>query len=407
MPSTFTWLDYSEHERRQAQQVIALFEEKGTVDELGIGSIRDAISDILFPGTSVLQSRARYLFFVPWMYLDLERRRVPAVEFGPKAARAERKFISVLLEGEDTAGVVGKVAGEAVKLLPSSIYWQGLGRWGIRTFPGSQRQYHRSVDRFYKLAGAMHRTDDDDPIFGRVPRNWHAGIPAAPADFPDSAALALTRPEAEYLRDRVAQVAAKTVLSYLLSDGTPGDPVDFAWNHHQFGDFPVLNRFELEQARNFSDVMNGAALLYNLLLARAKASEDLVAEYEQALRDWDEHVGLRESALASWRRDDFWALLTTRTAGIRPGARAFVTSWLDMAIGGDRKALPDNPAAQRLIRERERALKRGLARLDNRRALDAWLGASGVRPLDYRWGVVQGIVRDIQLGLEQRAAQRA
>ena len=35
MPSTFTWLDYSEHERRKMLDVIELFGEKTTRDELG------------------------------------------------------------------------------------------------------------------------------------------------------------------------------------------------------------------------------------------------------------------------------------------------------------------------------------------------------------------------------------
>ncbi len=35
--------------------------------------------------------------------------------------------------------------------VPSSVYWQGLARWGIRLFPGSQTQYHRSLDGYDRL----------------------------------------------------------------------------------------------------------------------------------------------------------------------------------------------------------------------------------------------------------------
>ena len=45
MPLTFTWLDYSEHERRKMLEVIELFGEKTTWDELGLGSVRDASAD--------------------------------------------------------------------------------------------------------------------------------------------------------------------------------------------------------------------------------------------------------------------------------------------------------------------------------------------------------------------------
>ena len=45
MPSTFTWLDYSEHERRKILDTIELFRERTTRDELGLGSIRDAFAE--------------------------------------------------------------------------------------------------------------------------------------------------------------------------------------------------------------------------------------------------------------------------------------------------------------------------------------------------------------------------
>src|SRR3712207_8105184 len=66
--SSFTWLDYSEHERRQMLDVIHLFDEKTTRDELGIGVVRDAFADMFFPGTSTIQTRARYFLFIPWIY---------------------------------------------------------------------------------------------------------------------------------------------------------------------------------------------------------------------------------------------------------------------------------------------------------------------------------------------------
>lgn len=46
------WLDHSEEEQLQVRKLLKLFEEKGTFDDLGIGTVRDAISNRLFPGTS-------------------------------------------------------------------------------------------------------------------------------------------------------------------------------------------------------------------------------------------------------------------------------------------------------------------------------------------------------------------
>jgi hypothetical protein len=86
--SSFTWLDSSEQQRRQMLDVIHLFREKETRDELGIGAIRDAFADLLFPGTSTIQTRARYFLFIPWIYTTLETKRLPADKLPQRARRA-------------------------------------------------------------------------------------------------------------------------------------------------------------------------------------------------------------------------------------------------------------------------------------------------------------------------------
>jgi hypothetical protein len=89
MASTFTWLDYSEHERRKMLDAIESFGEKTTRDELGLGSVRDAFADLLFPGTSTIQTRAKYFLFVPWIYLNLERKRTPSTKVVIRARKLE------------------------------------------------------------------------------------------------------------------------------------------------------------------------------------------------------------------------------------------------------------------------------------------------------------------------------
>jgi uncharacterized protein DUF6361 len=46
MMSAFVWLDYSERDRRKMLDVVDLFREHDTRDELGVGSVRDAFADI-------------------------------------------------------------------------------------------------------------------------------------------------------------------------------------------------------------------------------------------------------------------------------------------------------------------------------------------------------------------------
>lgn len=173
MPSTLTWLDYSERDRRRALDVVDLFRERGTVDELGVGAVRDSFSDLLFPGTSTIQTRACYFLLLPWMFLRLERLRVGSAAAADRADREERRLNQRLLEGPDTAGVFGVDAGLTLKRLPSAVYWGGLAAWGIRLFPGHRDAYYRSLDEFYRRLD-RHETREVDPE-GRsaAPANWN------------------------------------------------------------------------------------------------------------------------------------------------------------------------------------------------------------------------------------------
>jgi hypothetical protein len=67
MSSIFAWVDFAEDDHRKMSDIIALFGEKDTRDELGLGGIRDTFADLLFPATSTIQTRARYFLFIPWI----------------------------------------------------------------------------------------------------------------------------------------------------------------------------------------------------------------------------------------------------------------------------------------------------------------------------------------------------
>ena len=89
MQATLTWLDLTASDRDKMRRVLDLFKEQGTLDEMGLGSLRDVLSDTLFPGTSSIQTRLRYVLFIPWLYQRLETRRVRSGDV-ERAARAAR-----------------------------------------------------------------------------------------------------------------------------------------------------------------------------------------------------------------------------------------------------------------------------------------------------------------------------
>ncbi|QEG27769.1 hypothetical protein GobsT_25330 [Gemmata obscuriglobus] len=371
--------------------VIDLFREQETRDELGIGTVRDAFADAFFPGTSTIQTRARYFFFVPWVYRDLEHRRVPSDKARDRARKGEVATIFALLKSNDTSGLLGKQAKEALQRLPSSVYWQGLRVWGVCLFPGSLDQYHRSLDGYYR------RADRADAELPAAP-NWHAGLPGAPEGFPENITFRLTPGEAQYLRDRVLARVPKSLLAFLVdSDGAEAE-VDFPWAHPLSKEFPPPLQELLAHARNFSEAIHGAAYLYNLMLAEKKPADDLVEKYAKLLNEWHEQLEARGAALRDWDRTQFWQLVVGAGARVSPQTRMFIDGWLGLALDGDGKKSTGG-AARQLVATRERALKRGLSRLDNQRALELWNGAAGTGALDFRWGPTRVILRDIRQGL--------
>ena len=149
MPSSFTWLDYSEHERQRMLDVIDLFSERSTVDELGLGTVRIVFADKLFSGTSTIQTRAKYFLFVPWVYQTFEGKRVSSQKFKKRSRKLEIELIFSLLDSDDLTGLIGRQSKEKLQRHASGVYWEGLHRWGIRKFDGSEPEYRRSLDGFY------------------------------------------------------------------------------------------------------------------------------------------------------------------------------------------------------------------------------------------------------------------
>lgn len=400
--SSFTWLDYSEHERRKMMDVIHAFDEKGTRDELGIGTIRNGLADLLFPGTGTVQTRARYFLFIPWIYLELEGSETPSQEIARKARNREVELIEALIKGgEQSGGIIGIDARADLQRLPSNIYWQGLGVLGIRRYAGSQDQYHRSLDGWHVSKRERPPTDRGENYDdGMLRLNWHPAIPLPSKGWRWDATFRLTKEEARFLRDTIMNRCPASLLAHLVTLDRQLGESDFGWNSDQYASFPARNQYELAHARNFSEVMHGAALLYNLLLARKACKDNLARDYLEAIREWSRMVRNRETELSNWDIASFWSLLEQHHARVSSRTVRFVDEWIRRVLNArDPAKLADDKQVQQLIRNREIDLKHGLARLENVRALELWNEAAGTGRLDFRWGIARQMANDILEGL--------
>lgn len=79
MKPTLGWTMLSREEMRQVERSLAN-SEQDTRDEIGFLLIHQGFADRFFPGTSVQHTRVRYIFFVPWLYLQAASSRRRATD---------------------------------------------------------------------------------------------------------------------------------------------------------------------------------------------------------------------------------------------------------------------------------------------------------------------------------------
>lgn len=405
MPAVLAWLDHSEAEQRRAREIIKFFSQPESRDELGIGGIRDALSNTLFPGTSMLLTRARYLLFIPWLYREGARRG----HVGPKLTQwvewNERQLIGALRNGGDLEGLIGRFVGTAVRDLPSGIYWNTLRRFRI---------LRRAVTpgQVVGLPQDTRQVDDATEFLGHSDAAWAPTLPPPPADFFDfeRCDFALTRDEATWLAEQIVNAVPGTLLQFLvarrsrISDGSV-----YAWEDPDADAARGRVRDALDEARRFALAMHGAALLYNVLLAERAEKLGISRhdgrreEFATQLDEW--RAELDDSDVDGWDLNGLWALVAARGNPASALTRSFVSDWVGLARGKPGSELAKDDEARELILKREHQHKRGQARLSNDRLMRQWGGASGSWRLTFRWRVVARLLNDMADGRENGRAR--
>lgn len=404
MPSSMSWLDTSADEQRRVREVIAMYAQSESRDELGIGQIRDAFSDGLFPGTSVIHTRARYFLFIPWIYTAGARtRRGGALKAW--ADNQERLLIGTL-KNQGTGpgeGLIGRVIGVAIKTLPSALYWSALSRYGILT-----------RDTAPDMLGLLSSTArGDDELALRSTQEWHPTLPPPPPGFPKQVegGFAMRSAEAEWLGERMLEAAPGTLLAHLLTDDTALDEeANFPWFDAACLAVEGPPATLLQHGRLFSLAMEGAALLYNLLIAEKyedggyTTHQDPVAAFREALDEWAQDREVYADQLQAWDRDEMWDLIFGLNPRISPQTRLFVDDWLRAVVARRTAGAANDAQLRALVENRERRQKGAQSRLVNERLLRTWSGRSGTTPLAYRWITVRRLIIDIRDGIASASA---
>ncbi|GAA3043380.1 DUF6361 family protein [Gordonia defluvii] len=374
--STLAWLDTSPEDERRMREIVKMFSDTGTLDDLGIGQARDGLADLLFPGTSTIQARARYFLLVPWAFQKAAIKHTGTAIVG-KANDFERETIEALREATHNKGMIGSQAGKNLRTLPSAVYWSALQRFGILL--------------------------DARTLVWSMPIDPPAGFPRTIEQ-----GLELKQDEAEWLKERIIVSVPTSYLAYLLTDGADTDPNDVVapWDHPALDIAPEPIRDAVEHARLFSLAIHGASLIYNLLIAEkydeiVPDGDSRVEDFTNKISGWAVEVNDNRQALAAWDRAAFWATVLQGRGGrpVSPGTKLFIDYWVDTVLEKDAANLVDDTSVRQAISERERLNKGTQARLQNKRQIQNWQGSSGAARLAYRWPNVRTLLADIREGL--------
>ena len=322
------YIQSSKEEQARAMQVLKMTSESVALDELGIGRIRDAFADCLFPGISTLQKHIKYFSLMPQVYRKaIERRYNRQAEVRAEIVRLERIMTKNLYEGSSVkwgitgSDTIGKGSGSYVKYDPAYIYNSGLQTFEIL-------RSLQVVELIYAASKALHaapkkyRSDDDETADDAAEQ---AGIyqfcsfPQVDYDFTKSCSLDLTAADQAFITDHVlkARACQGTLLRWLVDNPQIALPKEFA--HLRACSLPQELASIQDLAQRFADFIYMVHVRYNYIFSNYQDEEmrkeffQLLEAYKQSGTDIDvvlAAVNIRENS-AKWFCKEIAHYLTT------------------------------------------------------------------------------------------------
>ena len=389
------WIDFSKTERNKILSVLDLLSESGTLDELGIALVRDGFSNLFFPGTTTIQTRAKYFFIVPYALKLLEKTTETNPNRTFKALDDIEKTCgqTFLEQNSNENGIIGKrslQSGGWVKRTPADIYWAGLKRYGI--FTGGSL----SLSEYIRISCAMkdqkttlkklgNRNDNaeenecDDKNAGDLFKMQFWKMPLYSDKWMENLSINLTKAEAEFLQEQIIENCKGSLLACVLEMGITEfiDCESFRDLGAIIDKFPEAVQQDYWLALAFSDFIYVIRTVYNIIISDGQ---------NEAANDELERLKPELKELADIDVDFILNKLEVFT---NPLLKKFLKQSQDFMIAGDIEGL------KKCITNREVQLKgTNRAKTTHPEEFDVneWVGGG---ELNYRFFNARTIVRDI------------
>lgn len=390
------WIDFSREDRKKVLDVINLLQEPGAVDEIGIGLIRDGFANLFFPGTSTVQTIAKYFLIVPYILKEAAEGRY-GNDLGHVLHRVDQEEkacgIRLMQNCPEEEGIIGRrvLPNGWVARKPSDIYWNGIRTYGICTqdltipdlLKAALALKAQPPAAFIGKPGDM--ADDEEGDDADAGKEIAAQLFSVPddyyADWRRDLSVRLTKSEAVFLRAKIEANTSSSLLCYLLKNNVDVERYDsFEAIYADLRDgLPDGLRRRMELACAFNRLVYAARVRYNHVLSSG--------QNEEAALEWT-YVEENIPYMTVVDIDDLMQTLDVENFRLH----RFLTNFKTALRNGDLQAADD------ILIHREIEIKtRSRAKLCRRDDFsnDTWIGG---RWLDYRFSSAKRLIADIYQG---------
>lgn len=284
------FINFSNEELARKNKVLQMVKDQTALDELGLGRIRDAFANLMFPGMSTLQRKAKYFVVMPSLFYQACQKHYEKLrDVRGQIVKWEIQLTEMLVKGagydrQKIKGITGssvlesakKDSSKFVKYDPAYIYVNGLRTFGI--IKSNTDIYRLIFERSKELeikrpkfkASDAEEISDSDDTFGLTQLFSTSG---EVYDFERGEMLSteLTLKEALFLKNRIllSHQTTNSLLAYILRNKIPIDPLFDNLGSLWDGlpkDFEKL-RLQYDMARRFSYLAYVINLRYNHIMA--------------------------------------------------------------------------------------------------------------------------------------------
>lgn len=401
------YITFNSEERQRVMKVLQMVRDQNAIDELGLGRIRDAFANEMFPGMSTLQRRAKYFAVLPSLYHEATKMnyRNPQ-EVRKQIIHWEIRLTEMLINGcgisdEKTTGITGSSTLEAakrdetkyVKYDPTYIYQNGMRLYGMIRGNVSLEKliFDQSVLRkkYPERYTNLDTSSDAEEQFG-IKQVFVTCGEAYDFENGDKLPIQLTYKEAAFLKNHIetSHNSKDSLLAYLLKNEIDVKPyfADFEKTKSIMDNLPKHFQRQYKLALHFSNWAKYMHLRYRYLFALGNGNIEDKNSWEGQMKNLlDDHNEILDE---QWMYE---VLQYVDNLVLEPTVKQFCMEAAILLYENKQKELDE------LIKKREKRIKGKRHKIDNPKYINYSMGNPST--MSFRWNeIVHQVITDIRNG---------